>query len=144
MKVQNMTSSKVKVLADYLGCDVEDITEGYEWYGKFMTLEDGAQEYLILDDDEANEAVVEYIKETAWAFNASFLANYTDLPIEVFEAMQEKFEDSNDVVLQCIKQKGDIEDFAEDVVSEDGRGHFLSSYDGEEVKEDGYFIYRLN
>ena len=42
----------------------------------------------------------------------------------------------------------DEDDFIEDVISQDGRGHTLSSYDGEEgeviYKDEWYYIYRTN
>jgi hypothetical protein len=37
-----------------------------------------------------------------------------------------------------------LEGFVEEAVSADGRGHFLSSYDGEENEQDGFYIYRIN
>ena len=42
----------------------------------------------------------------------------------------------------------DKDDFIEDVISSDGRGHTISSYDGEEdevyYKDETYYIYRMN
>ena len=42
----------------------------------------------------------------------------------------------------------DEDSFVEDVVSSDGRGHTLSSYDGDEneivYQDDWYYIYRTN
>ena len=37
-----------------------------------------------------------------------------------------------------------MDEFIEDAISSDGRGHFLSPYDGEENEEGDYFIYRIN
>ena len=41
-----------------------------------------------------------------------------------------------------------MDEFIEDAISADGRGHFLSSYDSEEVEididDETYFAYRLN
>ena len=38
----------------------------------------------------------------------------------------------------------DFDDFIDDAVSSDGRGHFISRYDGDENEQDGYYIYRCN
>jgi hypothetical protein len=40
----------------------------------------------------------------------------------------------------------DMDDFVDDAIGADGRGHFLSHYDGNEVedRESGLYIYRTN
>ncbi len=53
-------------------------------------------------------------------------------------------ERSNDAVLSLVERTCGLDDFVEDAVSADGRGHFLSHYDGEENEQGEYFIYRLN
>jgi hypothetical protein len=88
--------------------------------------------YYIGTDEEMDELATKYIEDSAWAFNASFLADMTDLPIEVFEALSDKFEDSNDAVVRLIEKTCGMEDFVSAAISADGRGHFLNSYDGEE------------
>ena len=37
-----------------------------------------------------------------------------------------------------------LNEFIEDAVDADGRGHFLSWYDGYENEENGFYIYRAN
>jgi len=105
----------------------------------------GNEEYMILTDDEADEKVAEYIKETVWAFNPSFLSCHSGIDEDVFKLLQEKCESSNEAILKLIK---DFDHFVEDAVSSDGRGHFLSSYDGEENEQEHnnetYYIYRTN
>jgi hypothetical protein len=53
--------------------------------------------------------------------------------------------DSNEAVKSLIK---DFDHFVDDAVLSDGRGHFLSSYDGCEhevnIKNNYYYIYRTN
>lgn len=102
--------------------------------------------YLVLTDEEADEKAQECIESSAWAFNSGFLAGFTGIPAEMFEAVHDKCEGANDAVLQCIEKAGGIEEFAERAIHADGRGHFLSSYDGRENEEevDGvtYYIYR--
>lgn len=101
--------------------------------------------YLVLTDDEADEKAAEYIKDTLWAFNASFIIENSDLPWEAEEMIKSfqeaKCEGANDTIAAMIT---DIEAFIEAAISADGRGHFMSSYDGEENEQCEYFIYRMN
>jgi hypothetical protein len=111
---------------------------------------DGDEErdgYIVLTDEEADEMAKRYILDTVWAFNAGFLAGETGIDIEVFEAIQanDRCESNNDAILRLID---DTDSFVESAISTDGRGHFMSSYDGNENEENVngtyYFIYRIN
>lgn len=116
--------------------------------------EDADNDYLVLTDKEADEKAAKYIKDSLWAFNAEFLAAQTDLPVEVFTAIIEngKCESNNDVMEQIINKSGDMEEFISSAISADGRGHFMSSYDGNENEESinvegerfTFYIYRIN
>jgi hypothetical protein len=119
---------------------------------KFKSMEEAREEYPesrydILTDEEATERAIESIKQTLWAFNADFLAGETGIDSSVFEAIQAngKCEDNNDAVESCID---DIDEFVDAAIAADGRGHFMSSYDGEEneIEIDGetYYLYRTN
>jgi hypothetical protein len=127
---------------DLLTWCVDNLTEIEEY-----DTEDYNNDYLVLTDSEADEKAKEYILDSVWAFNASFLAEETDIDIEVFEAIQanDKCEGNNDAILSCID---DEDRFVESAIRADGRGHFLSMYDGKENKEDvfgnTYYIYRVN
>jgi hypothetical protein len=112
-------------------------------------------DYLCLTDEEADEKVKEYIKGSVWAFNADFIVDQTGLPYEsaeMIKAYQEKCEGANDTILALIEKCGSFDDFCSAAVSADGRGHFISSYDGEENEEtitvEGenytFYIYRQN
>ena len=108
-------------------------------------------DYLVLTDEEADEKAAEYIKDSLWAFNASFLARETGFPIEEFTALQDQCEGANDAVFNLVdgnKSDTDINSFIESAISADGRGHFMSSYDGNEneenVNDTTYYIYRIN
>lgn len=132
---------KIKALAEELEIDVEDITENT--WGEFEA--EGA-EYLVLTDEEAEEKAAEYIKETLWAFNAGFLASHLGCPEETVQAVLNNgnCESNNDIFLEWIKNCGDLEKFIEDAICADGMGHFLSGYDGNELEQGGFFIYRTN
>lgn len=51
-------------------------------------------------------------------------------------------ESANEIVFLPIIE--DFEDFVSDAIDADGRGHFLSTYDGEEVEHEGFYLYRVN
>ena len=103
-------------------------------------------DYLVYTDEEADEAVREYIEETVWAFNPSFLqAHITGVDIEAIHAVQDKLsEGANDVLKAMIN---DFDDFVDDAVSTDSRAHFFSTYDGKEIQiqvdRTVYYIYRI-
>lgn len=102
-------------------------------------------EYLVLNEDEAREQVAEHIEESAWAFLPSFLSNMTELPIEVFDALQPRCEDSNDAIVKLINITCGMEDFVTTAIDCDGMGHFLATYDHDEIELDGgLYAYRID
>ena len=102
-------------------------------------------DYLVLTDEEADEAVREDIDGMVWAFNPSFLSVHTGVDEYVFESLVDNCEANNDSYKAMIK---DFDYFVEEAVRTDGRGHFLASYDHKEnvIKFNGveYYIYRRN
>mgnify|MGYP003132700346 FL=1 len=103
------------------------------------------EDWICLSDEEADERAEEYILDSVWAFNPSFLSYHTDIDEEIFKLLQDKCEGSNDAILRMIKDK---DYFVEDAINSDGRGHFISFYDGEEheqyVNNNFYYCYRIN
>ncbi|CAB4126624.1 hypothetical protein UFOVP75_18 [uncultured Caudovirales phage] len=101
--------------------------------------------YLVLTDDEANKRARDYIEQSLWAFRPEFIVEHTDLPCEATEMVagfcQAKCEDANDTIRALIK---DLDAFVQDAINADGRGHFMSSYDGQEHEHEGFYIYRTN
>lgn len=119
-------------------------------------------EYIVLDDTEADERTAEEIKSTLWAFNADFIVehlpnyyeifnNTTDTEygeiVKAFEELQAKLCESANPLIYAIID--DFDEFVADAVRYDGRGHFLSFYDGNETdytteEGDTLYIYRTN
>ena len=131
------TMTKQQALANFLEVEVTENSWGFE------TGE--GTEYSVYTDEEAGQVALDYIKDTLWAFNADFLASYTGLHKAVFEALSEGYEDSNEAIMALINNAGDIEEFVQECIDADGRGHFLSPYDGEEqVLMGDYYAYRTN
>lgn len=141
----------VRALCEHLGCEPCDLNEiGHEHYG-LKSFSFGGQEYAIGTNAQADKAARLNIEDSIWAFNASFILSECNLPGELEEglkAWQEKeCEGCNDELLRMVNRLcGDS--FFEAAISADGRGHFLSGYDGEEndVVSEGetFYIYRTN
>ena len=120
--------------------DIEAIEQAVEAYiDEHMG---GTGYYVVHTEDSRVEAVREYIEESLWAFNASFISYHTNVSEEAIEKVQELYEGANEVLIELIE---DMDNLVDDAVMSDGYGHFLSSYDGEEheveVNGDTYFIY---
>jgi len=112
--------------------------------------EDHVSDYLVLTDEEADERVKENILESLWAFNKSFLNCHSEaiaeIPDKEFVDMQGTLCESFNKAIHAMID--DIDHFIKDAILSDGRGHFLSSYDGaeNEIEVNGtyYYIYREN
>lgn len=108
-------------------------------------------EFLVLTDDEADEKVKEEIRQSLWAFNPEFILRHTkayenttdyedNAIIDALKEVQSRIcESANELVYALIN---DFDEFCEDAIYVDGRGHFLSYYDGKECESGDYYIYR--
>ena len=104
-------------------------------------------EYLIVDDYLADRLVTEYIEDSLWAFNSDFLSSVTGFDKTIFDDISRLGEDSNGAITALIKSSRGIDEVVSEAIACDGRGHFLSSYDGEEIEilvgDEIYFAYRM-
>lgn len=112
-----------------------------------------SEEWLVLTDDEADEKTKQQIREILWAFNYNFLRAHfrkgiedsNELEKSVTEMQSKLCEGANEIVFGMIE---DFDYFAEDAINTDGRGHFLSGYDGNEeevvIRDKYFFLYRQN
>ena len=139
----------VYALAMEIGEDPADISEeSYECYG-LKVLSCGSAEYAVGTDEEADAACREYVESSASAFNASFVLSECGLPSELEDAIQafqsKECESANAAIVALIEKTCGMEAFAEAAISADGRGHFLASYDGDEMELEGnLYAYRIN
>lgn len=131
-------------LSRFLGIPKEEIEE-IEEIGENIFRTKDKRNYLVVTEKEADEAVKADIEETLWAFNASFIIDHSKLPPEAEEMIQTfqeaKSEGANETMKALIT---DMDEFVADAIEADGRGHFLSHYDGQEEEQGDFFIYRLN
>lgn len=134
------TMTKQQALANFLEVNESDIEINNDEY----ILSNG-DSYFVLTDQEADEYATSEIEYMLWAFNASWLASYTGLHEAVFEALAGGYENSNEAIMALINNAGSMDEFAQECIDADGRGHFVANYDGEEIElENGYYAYRVN
>lgn len=103
------------------------------------------QEYLVLTDEEAEEEAKKEIKNSLWAFNSDFIIEhskieYNEKVVEVLRKIQSELCEGCQEFIEALIE--DLEEFCEDALDADGRGHFLSYYDGAENEQNGFMIYR--
>lgn len=147
---------RIAALCQFDGCEPDAVTlERHDFYG-LPAYSIGNREFAIGTDSEADSACEQYISNRLWAFNASFILGECDLPNSLEEAIrawQEKErEGANEGLLALVEKTCGIEEFARAAMSADGRGQFLSSYDGNENDEnvsdgterENFYIYRMN
>lgn len=136
-----ISGSKIQeVLIEYI---MENVTAEYDHWGLPVYTIDGEDLAIARSEEEAREACKKCIKESAWDFNASFLAKHIRaLEEEDIERLRgDRCEDCNDAFLKLIDN---FDHFCDEAMSADSIGHFLASYDGE-VREEGEFqIFRIN
>lgn len=144
--MSNTVSKKIFHLASFLGVNKSEIEQSrYD----DDTFECGNQAYLVLTDSEADDKCRERILDSVWAFRSEFLSCHLKKGVDrnVVKLIQsnDKYESNNAAILSLI---GDVDHFVDDAIRSDGRGHFLSRYDGEENEVFGktfrYYIYRVN
>lgn len=105
---------------------------------------DGDEYAIASNEQKADEAAYMAIEDMLWAFCDTFLAEQTGLPVELFTFLSDNYCEDNNIYRQLIESKTTIENFADEAIAADGRGHFLSSYDLRELQIGEYLIYRQN
>lgn len=152
-----ITDEKKQALKQFLSIPDEDMNDIKVTQGDENQVEIYGQEYLVLTDMEADARAREDIERSLWAFQPSFILSHCstyermsnweyDSAKEALEKIQGHFcEGINELIRAMIE---DIDEFVEDAICEDGRGHFISMYDGRENEEEvngvTYYIYRTN
>ena len=120
----------------------ENIVRDSHW-GLPVLVIDGDEYAVAATEQEAFEACCENIEGSLCYFNPSFLAEQTELPIEVFEALANAGFEDNEVYKDLIERVTTIENFVQEAIDCDGMGHFLASYDLKERMIGEYRLYRM-
>jgi hypothetical protein len=130
---------EIIVLGIYLNLDISEIDDiihtGYG-YNKCLYEVQGSEYYCGTVED-ITIAVMEYIEDSLWAFNPSFLSNYgafksmhyADVET-ICKSLQDKCESSNDAIKALVNWHYNQEEITEDAISADGYGNYLNGYDG--------------
>lgn len=149
--MENMKNERKEVLERFLNGEKVFPQDG----GHFETA--GGKEFLVLTEKEANEKAREELLNSLWAFNADFILRHSKnynlmhnfekkAALDALKDAQAKSCESLNGLMFAIID--DINKFIDDAITADGRGHFISFYDGEEHEEElngkAYFIYRIN
>jgi len=139
---------RAEALALNTGYDTSDLLE--EQPGDDCLFEFAGSKWWVFTDEEADRAARYYIEDSLWAFKPEFIEAQTGIDgiAELLALAADKCERLNPVVRALIDGTCGLEEFAKSAMQADGRGHFVSHYDGEEAEEmvDGvyFYIYRTN
>ena len=148
----NPNMEKAQALTKFLGISIEELEIPEDTELPFVVLDTGAN-YAVLTEEQADERAKEEILNSLWAFNADFIIrhckNYDDMDCYEFNSAVESLrhaqenccENANGLVFALID---DMDEFVEDAIDADGRGNFISRYDGVENEQDGFYIYRVD
>jgi hypothetical protein len=101
---------------------------------------------IVMTSDEADARADQYVRETVWATNSQWIADFTpdSITAEHIDAMRgDKCESMNEALTALIESGRGMDAFVEATIAADGRERFLSSYDDAEYEEDDYIIIRV-
>ena len=112
-----------------------------EGFGRPCLLEftiSGQEFQVYFDHDTAIEAIIDSYTSDLYvlgSFNASFIAENTNLNYELVEACQESeaYEAIGKAIIDTLEHE-ELFSFFESAVSADGYGHYLGSYDGDYIE----------
>jgi hypothetical protein len=127
----------------------DDTLMPFEHYGLPVYRRDDGEYAVAATDALADHAARLAIAESLWAFNTAFLAGFIPAlrhraAAAAFDKMREaRCEDATELVSTMLGDN--LSRFVAAAIAADGRGHFLSPYDGEEIEgDDGSYSYRIN
>ncbi len=129
----------------YIGIDsdevIEKITEG--------DIDFEVGNYRFIHQDNIDEIMCREMSDDPYilgCYNAWFIAENTDLSIDIVEALQEA--DKFDAIGQHIIDNEFAEAMQQSSVSYDGYGPHFAGYDGYEIEDlldiCGYYVFRVN
>lgn len=140
-------------LAEHLDVAAEDVeVDDEDFYDALTVFAVGNQRYAIGTEEQAQKAARTYVAESLWCMRSSFLSDETGLDARIFDAIAgrsgggEEFQEDISRIVEGLADNG-VEGFTERAIEQDGRGTFISSYDGEEFElrdgESEWYAYRI-
>ncbi len=128
-------------LAEALEVDPSTITKAYEddhfKHGKYV--------YMVLTEAEAMIKIKDHVVEFIYAFDSEVLNDFSTIKIgrEAFHLMVQNMSESvGPIFLQLIG--GNLDALIERVITMDGRGHLLNTYDNDEIEAGDFFAYLMD
>lgn len=150
-------TERLQALREHLDLQMEDMKDVTDSQYEKNGFDYFKEEYLVLTGEEADARAKEEIERDVWAFMPDFILSHCstyenmsnweyDSAKEALEKIQAHFaEGVNELIKAMIP---DMDEFVEDAICADGRGHFISHYDGREneyeVNGMTFYVYRLN
>lgn len=147
--------AKRTALAEFLGCSAQIILSPHHE----NIFEVWEQEYLVLTEQEADDAIAKQIAEDElWLFYPEWIMKHTLLRdgmqfedsehkaiLQAFTAIQERMmEMSHPMLKGLIEATCGMPSFVAEAIAHNGRGHFLAPYDRDEKRQGDFYIYRMN
>lgn len=132
-----------------MGLNLEDIKAAkqlkHKHWGLCVAIIDG-HEYAWGSARQCEAAAVLYCRDSLWAFSAQFIGDFLALSesqIKAIGKMQgELCEDAGEIVKLLIGKR--IREFVKEAIAADGRGHYLSQWDGREIMLNAeWYAYRI-
>jgi hypothetical protein len=111
--------------------------EKYTHYGLKIYSFGNGRSYAVGTEKQVDAAVREYVRDSLWAFRPEYLEAYTPEGIDaeiIGIIVEKKNEDATEIIARLVGDK--LGELIDDAIAADGRGHFLSSYDGNEIDSD--------
>lgn len=144
------TDKKIAALAEYFGIAPERISKNNNEniYNTCMYLIDDNRFY-VADEREADKLARAFILEDIWSFRPEFILDHSKAlqeggsqAVSAFKQMQEVMCENCTPIVKALID--DIDRFVKDAIAIEGRGHFISLYDGEEHEKNGIKIYFID
>ena len=134
--------------ADEFGIDARELIEQLE----SLETDFEVANYRFIAESEIDEIMANEMESDPYilgCFNAWFIADNTDLSLDIVEALQAA--EKSDAIGQHIIDNNQVEAMQTEYASADGYGHHFSSYDGEThedlfagSEEGPYYGFRVN
>lgn len=138
--------NKEKALAKYLNVKESEITI----YKDIYKLDDG-RNYKIFTDEEANNAVYDFINDNIWIFDPEFILEQSDIKYteetktSLTKMLNSCTNDCNSFILAFIESTCGIDYFVESAIKHNGRSFFIAFFDNPELHiDEDLFAYQLN
>lgn len=147
--------AKCTALAEFLECSAQIIISPH--HENFFEV--WGQEYLVLTEQEADDAIAQQIEEDElWLFYPDWIVKHTLLRegtqfedyehkaiLQAFTVIQEHLmEKCHPMLKGLIDATCGMPLFIEEAIAHNGRGHFLAPYDRDEKRQGDFCIYRMN